>query len=193
MSESGGALINKTKEFIQISNQVIHGMNEIVSGAMSEIQRAVKLVDEMSSENNRNFTDLKSETEKFKTSTGVEKKIVLVIDDDLTHLTSTKGMLESDYEVVTAKSGREALVLFHQGLVPNLILLDLMMPDMDGWDTYGRVKAISDLHKVPTAFFTSSDDPSDKARANQMGAVDFIMKPLKKSELLERVSRLIRN
>jgi methyl-accepting chemotaxis protein len=193
MSDSGGALINKTNEFISISKQVVSGMNEIVSGAMSEIKAAVKHVDEMSSENDRNFTDLKNETEKFKTSTGNEKKRILLIDDDVTHLATVKGMLESDYEVITAKSGSAALTLFYQGLVPDMILLDLIMPDMDGWDTYNRIKAISNIHNVPTAIFTASDDPSDKDRAMQMGVTDFIVKPVKKGELLERVSRQVRN
>ena len=102
-------------------------------------------------------------------------------------------MLEKDYEVVTAMSGKEALILFYRGLVPDLILLDLMMPDMDGWDTYERVKAISNLHDVPTAFFTASDDIKDKEHAKKIGAVDFIKKPTKRSELLERIEKIIKN
>jgi methyl-accepting chemotaxis protein/ActR/RegA family two-component response regulator len=191
MSNSGDKLIEKTHEFMSISSQVVTGMNEIVSGAMAEIQTAVKHVDEMSVENNRNFLDLKKETEKFKTTTGEEKRTVLLIDDDETFLTVAKGMLEDDYEIITAKSGSEALSLFYRGLVPNFILLDIMMPDMDGWDTYKRVRAISDLHHVPTAFFTSSEDPEDMARAEKIGATDYIKKSIKKGELLDRIRRQI--
>ena len=72
------------------------------------------------------------------------------------------------------------------------LLLDLIMPDMDGWDTYGRIKALSDLHTVPVAFFTSSQDPEDMSRARQMGAVDYINKPTKKSELLEILKQHIK-
>ena len=192
MSESGDRLITKTSEFINISHQVVGGMNEIVSGAISEIQTAVNHVDEMSEENNKNFIDLKQETEKFNVSRGDEKKTILVIDDDVTLLTATQGMLGKDYEVRTVKSGHEALTLFYRGLVPNLILLDIVMPDMDGWDTFERVKAISNLHHVPTAFFTSSDDPKDRDRALQMGAIDYIKKPARKEDLLERVGKIIR-
>ena len=192
MSESGRGLIKETDEFIKLSDQVLDGMNGIISGAMSEIQHAVRHVDEMSSENNKNFTDLKQETEKFKVTTGVEKKIILVVDDDEVHLTSARGMLDKDYEVVTSKSGNDAMLLFYQGLNPDLILLDLMMPGMDGWDAYQRIKAVSNLHNVPIAFFTASDDPKDMARAQQMGAVDYINKPTKKSELLERIEKLIK-
>jgi methyl-accepting chemotaxis protein len=191
MADSGGELIKKTNVFMNISNQVVDGMNQIISGAMNEIQTAVKLVDEMSEENNQNFNDLKQETEKFKVATGGEKKTVLIIDDDEIHLTATKAMLDKDYEIVTTKSGYDALSLFFRGLVPDLILLDIMMPNMDGWGTYERINAIGNLHKVKTAFFTSSDDPEDKARAEKTGAVDYIQKPMKKSDLLERIAKLI--
>ena len=190
VSGSSGELIKETNEFIKISNQVVTGMNEIISGAMSQIKLAVIHVDEMSVENDRNFSDLKNETEKFKVSTGNEKKTVLVIDDDATQLVATKGMLEKDYDVTTSKSGNDALRLFYRGLVPDAILLDIMMPEMDGWDAYERVKAISNLHHVPIAFLTSSDDPQDRVRSQKLGAADFIKKPVKKSELLESVAKM---
>ena len=193
MAESGKGLIKETHEFINISDHVLEGMNQIISGAMTEIKTAVGLVEEMSAENDKNFNDLKQETEKFKVSTGEEKKIVLVVDDDNSHLVATRGMLEQDYEIVTVKSGQEALVHFYQGLIPNLVLLDIIMPDMDGWKTFQRIKAISNIHHVPIAFFTSSEDPQDKAHAQQMGAVDYINKPINKSELLERIRKVIKN
>jgi len=192
MTESGNALIKETQEFIEISNQVLSGMNKIVSGAMLEIKNAANHVDEMSSENNKNFADLKRETEKFKISTGSEQKEILVIDDDAVHLTAAKGMLEKDYKVITLRSGKEALALFYQGLVPNLVLLDLMMPGMDGWEAFERIRAISKMHEVPIVFFTASDDPEDRVRADKMGAVDFIKKPVKKSELLGRIEKILK-
>jgi CheY-like chemotaxis protein len=191
MSASGGELTEKTNSFIDISHQVVEGMNEIVSSAMSEIQTAVKHVDEMSVENNKNFADLKEETEKFMVTTGSERKTVLVIDDDEIHLDLTKNMLHEKYDVVTVNSGKEALVLFYRGLVPGFILLDLVMPGMNGWDTFERIKAISNLHAVPIAFFTSSTSPQDRSRAEKMGVVDFINKPTVQDELLRRVGRNI--
>ena len=193
MSETGGELAKKTGEFIRISNQVVSGMNEIVSGAINEIQTAVTHVDEMNVENNKNFHDLKTETEKFHVSTGRERKTILVVDDDETHLDATRAMLEDVYEVVTVKSGKKALALFYRGLIPGLILLDILMPDMDGWETYTRVKALSDLHAVPAAFFTASENQEDFAHAKKMGAVDYIKKPVKKGELLERMEKILKN
>jgi CheY-like chemotaxis protein len=107
-------------------------------------------------------------------------------------LTITKATLGEDYDVTTANSGQAALNLFFQGYVPNLALLDLTMPEMGGWNTFIRIRDISKLHKTPIAIYSSSDDPKDRAKAQEMGAVDFIHKPAKKADLLEKVAKLIR-
>jgi putative two-component system response regulator len=145
----------------------------------------------MSLENNRNFEALKQETEKFNVDTGNEKQKILIVDDDGIHLEMVENVLKGKYNVSIAKSGKDALALFYQGLVPNLILLDLIMPDMDGWDTYSRIKAISGLHDAPIAFFTASDDPKDVQHAREMGAVDYIKKPYDKDDLLRRVGKIL--
>jgi CheY-like chemotaxis protein len=152
----------------------------------------VSHVNEMSLENNKNFESLKQETERFNDTVGNEKQKILMVDDDSIHLEMVQAVLSSEYEVSCAKSGKEALGLFYQGLVPQLILLDLMMPEMDGWDTYGRIKAISNLHDTPIAFFTASTDPKDMQHAHEMGAVDYIKKPYDKDDLLRRVGKIVK-
>jgi len=191
MMTSGDQLNRQTSELIKSSNDVVNGMNNIVNGAMKEIKSAVVLVDEMSNENNKNFDELKVESMKFKVESKDAKKKIIVVDDEETILVMTKGMLNVDYDVTTVKSGKEALTLFFQGYVPNMVLLDLSMPGMAGWDTFIRIRDISQLHKTPIAIYTSSTDPKDKARAQELGAVDYIEKPCKKEELLKRVSRII--
>jgi len=191
MSSTSGDLIKETDEFIRISNEAISGMTDIVNGAIREITTAVTHVTEMSVENNRNFDELRSETEKFKVSTGEEKQIVLAVDDDEIHLELTKNFLKQDYDVTTVESSEKALKLLYQGLAPNLIFLDLVMPGTDGWQTFERIRGISNLHKVPIAIFTASEDPSDRTRANTMGAVDYITKPCSREELLKRVERIL--
>jgi len=190
MLESGDQLNQQTNEFISISNETMDGMNDIVNGAMKEIKAAVTVVDEMSAENSRNFDELKVESSKFKVETADEKKKVIVIDDDQTVLTLTQSMLEGTYEVSTANSGKAALDMFFNGYTPNLVLLDLSMPEMGGWDTYIRIRDLTKLHQVPIVIYSSSDDPEDRAKAQEMGAVDFVHKPAKKSELLEKVAKL---
>jgi PleD family two-component response regulator len=193
MLQSGDDLNRQTSEFIKISNESVNGMNEIVNGAMQEIKTAVVHVDEMSSENSRNFEELKSESTKFKVDTGNERKKIIVIDDEETVLTMTKAMLDEEYEVTTVSSGQAALNLFFKGYVPNLALLDLNMPEMGGFDTFIRIRDITRLHKTPIAIYSTSEDPKDRSRAQEMGAVDYLKKPLKKAELLDRVKRLVKS
>jgi len=190
MAESGKTLVKETDELIKTSKETVKGMNDILQG-INQISSSVVHVNEMSNENNKNFQSLKEETSKFVDSLGNEKKKILVVDDDAPILVMAEGVLSDDYEVITAKSGNEALGLFYQGLVPNLILLDLIMPEMDGWDAYSRIKGLSNLHRTPIAFFTSSTNPKDIKQAQEMGAVDYIKKPCEHDDLLRRVAKII--
>jgi methyl-accepting chemotaxis protein len=191
MAKSGETLVKETDEFIKTSQEAVGGMNEILTG-VNQIKDSVNHVNEMSLENNKNFESLKQETEKFKDTVGNEKQKILIVDDDSIHLEMVETVLSGEYDVKIAKSGKEALGLFYQGLVPQLILLDLIMPDMDGWDTYKRIKAIGGLYDTPIAFFTSSNDPKDKQHAREMGAVDYIKKPYDKDDLLRRVGKIMK-
>jgi CheY-like chemotaxis protein/uncharacterized protein YukE len=191
MAESGKTLVRETDEFIKTSKETVEGMNDILKG-VNQINVSVNHVNEMSLENNKNFESLKQETAKFNVTVGDEKQKILVVDDDSIHLTMVEALLTDDYDIATAKSGKEALGLFYQGLVPQVILLDLIMPEMDGWDTYSRIRAISGLHETPIAFFTSSNDPKDIERAHEMGAVDYIKKPANKNDLLNRIGRILK-
>jgi methyl-accepting chemotaxis protein len=192
MAESGKTLVKETDEFINTSQEAVEGMNEILKG-INQISVSITHVNEMSLENNKNFESLKQETQKFKDTAGNEKQKVLVVDDDAIHLEMVKAVLKNDYDISTAKSGKEALGLFYQGLVPQIVLLDLMMPEMDGWDTYSRIKGIGALHDTPIAFFTSSVDQKDIQRARGMGAVDYIKKPCNKDDLLRRIGKILKN
>jgi CheY-like chemotaxis protein len=191
MAESGQTLVKDTDEFIKTSKETVEGMNEILKG-INQINVSVSHVNDMSLENNKNFESLKQETEKFNVDAGNGKPKILIVDDDGIHLEMVEAVLSNDYEVSTAKSGKDALGLFYQGLVPNLILLDLMMPEMGGWDTYGRIKGISGLHDTAIAFFTASTDPKDIQQAREMGAVDYIKKPFDKDDLLRRVGKILK-
>jgi len=191
MTESGETLVRETDEFIKLSENAVEGMSEILTG-ISQIKISVNHVNEMSLENNHNFESLKLETEKFNDTAGDEKAKILIVDDDNIHLEMVDMVLKSKYEVHTSLSGKEALGLFYQGLVPQLILLDLIMPDMDGWNTYSRIKAISELHDTPIALFTSSTAPEDIKKAQEIGAVDYINKPFVGEDLLKRIEKILK-
>jgi len=120
-------------------------------------------------------------------------KKILLVDDSLVHLEAAKIFLEEKYEIITAKSGKDALKIFAQGIIPDLVLLDVLMPEMDGWETFNYLRGISLLRDVPIAFFTSLDSELDKNYATRLGAVDFLSKPVEKEELLKRVESIIQS
>jgi len=190
MEVSGQTLVKETDDFIRTSKETVDGMNDILKG-INQINVSISQVNDMSLENNSNFESLKHETGKFKITAGDEKQKILIVDDDEIDLDMIESILKDEYDVSTAKSGKEAMGLFYQGLVPQLILLDLIMPDMDGWDTYKRIKEISKMHDIPIAFITSSNDPKDIKHAHEIGAVDYIKKPYDKDDLRKRTAKII--
>ena len=120
------------------------------------------------------------------------RKKILLIDDDAIHLTITENMLKEKFEVHSVKSGRAALLYLVKGDVPDLILLDILMPQMDGWETFNIIKGITLLHEVPIAFMTSITDSSEIEHAHKMGAIDFIMKPFEKEALIKRIENIFK-
>ena len=120
-----------------------------------------------------------------------KRKTILLVDDDEIHLSIAEAMLKDEYDILIAKSGKEALQCFLQGRFPNLVLLDILMPDMDGWETYKRLKAISFLQNIPIAFLTSANGKTEKDHALEIGAEDFITKPFEKEELLNRIKVIL--
>ena len=120
-----------------------------------------------------------------------KKHLILLIDDDEIYLEIAKENLESKYEIITAKSGKDALNLLIQGITPNLILLDILMPNMDGWETFNRIKAVSILKDVPIIFLTAQNEINGKEHAQEIGASDYITKPFQIADMLERIEEII--
>jgi len=120
-----------------------------------------------------------------------EKRKILLVDDDEIQLSITEYMLMDNYEISTVKSGKEALELLRKGFVPSLILLDILMPGMDGWETYSNIRTIDSCHHVPILFFTSLDEAREEKYAQEIGAVDYITKPFSKNDLLRRVQAIV--
>jgi methyl-accepting chemotaxis protein len=120
------------------------------------------------------------------------KKKILLVDDEIPIHVMAKGVLEDNYDVISAKSGKEALDILNQGLVPNLIILDLVMPGMNGWEVFTRIKRITVLQHTPITFFTSSTNPDDPQHAKDMGAAGYIKKPCSAVEMIRRVGELSR-
>lgn len=114
------------------------------------------------------------------------KKRILVVDDDTMNLMLTKRILEKEYNVLLAESGKEALLKM-KGEKIDLILLDIAMPEMNGIETFERMKEIS--VDIPVIFLTASGYEDDVRSAIRLGAVNYLKKPFFPKELLKRVAK----
>jgi DNA-binding response OmpR family regulator len=119
----------------------------------------------------------------------MKRSSVLVVDDELDVRTLIRLLLErAGLDVTEASSGREALRRLHQ-VRPDLVILDVTMPDLDGWQTLERVR---DLSEVPVLMLTARAAELDKVRGLKAGADDYVTKPFGRQELLARVEALLR-
>lgn len=113
-------------------------------------------------------------------------KQILIVDDIPTNLEYAVGMLEGKYKLAAAKSGAKALAFLERSR-PDLILLDVNMPEMDGFETLNRIKAIPECKSIPIIFLTADRDTKLEVRGLQLGAVDFIAKPFEPEIMLSRI------
>jgi two-component system, OmpR family, alkaline phosphatase synthesis response regulator PhoP len=114
---------------------------------------------------------------------------VLVVDDERNIVQLAKLYLQNEgYRVETAANGREALEKVRQ-TAPSLVLLDLMMPEMDGWEVTKRLRKAGDL---PIIVLTARDDDVDKVVGLELGADDYVTKPFNPRELVARVKAVLR-
>ena len=112
---------------------------------------------------------------------------VLVIDDTPANIETISGVLrQHGYQISVATSGQQGLDLLER-LRPDLILLDVMMPGMDGFETCRRIKAETRWREIPVIFLTARSEPADIVRGFETGAVDYVPKPFNAHELLARV------
>jgi len=117
-------------------------------------------------------------------------RTVMVVDDDADILDMTRLMLEGGgYRVLPARGGQEALRTLEEA-VPDLILLDINMPDLDGWQVLRMLKVDEKTTAIPVAMFSIKMEVRDKLHGMQEGAFDYIAKPFSCEELLSRVKRI---
>lgn len=117
---------------------------------------------------------------------------ILVVDDNAANLRMMRGKLEARYyEVTTAQSGPEALSMIEQ-FAPQIILLDVMMPEMDGFEVCERLKADPLTQHIPVVMLTALTEEEDRIRGLEAGADDFLSKPVDDFALLSRLEALTR-
>lgn len=114
------------------------------------------------------------------------KPVVLVVDDDPVNLDILVQTLEQDYFLIIAKNGKRALDLAFSHH-PDLILLDILMPEMDGFEVCQRLKADKETEGIPVIFLSVMESPGQKHRGFEVGGVDYVTKPFHADEVLARV------
>ncbi len=120
-------------------------------------------------------------------SSGVPSPVILVVDDQEPNVQLVCGFLHDEgYEVVPASSGPQALERLASQM-PDLILMDVLMPGMDGFALCERVRLIPDCAAIPVIFLSAADESEFIVRALESGGVDYITKPFRKAELIARV------
>jgi putative two-component system response regulator len=119
-------------------------------------------------------------------SKGEKVKTIFVIDDSDTNLSMAEAVLEDQYRVMTMPSAAKMFTLLEK-VTPDLILLDIEMPEMNGFEALAKLKSESVWTDIPVMFLTGRNDADVEARGLEMGAVDFVTKPFSAPVLLNRI------
>ena len=116
---------------------------------------------------------------------------VLIVDDVISNVLLLKVLLTNEkFSIVTAGNGTQALEQVKKEK-PDLVLLDVMMPDISGFEVAQQMKADEEMSEIPVIFFTALNSTADIVKGFQVGGNDFISKPFNKEELIIRVTRQI--
>lgn len=106
-----------------------------------------------------------------------DKPKILIVDDELTNLKVLNECLRKEYDVFAVKNGMQALDVVFSDSKPDLILLDIYMPEMDGYEFISQLKENPETENIPVIFLTAALSEEDEEKCFKMGAVDFIKKP----------------
>lgn len=118
------------------------------------------------------------------------KPVILIVDDEISNIEIMAAVLKEDYEICFARSGEEALAIIHAS-APDLILLDIVMPGMDGYAVCSHLKQDPRFSDVPVIFTTGLSEIEDEVQGFAVGAVDYVTKPIQPVALRSRVSNHI--
>lgn len=119
---------------------------------------------------------------------------VMVVDDNPDHLQSIKQTLErmGDYKITSASNGVSCIKLLNSNEIPDLILLDIMMPKMNGWETFKKIQQNPEWKNIPVVFLTARTDEFAE-NAGKFLATDYIIKPFDVEEFRQRIEKIFEN
>ena len=118
----------------------------------------------------------------------MEEKTILIVDDTVENLDILAALLK-EYDIIDATSGEDALDILEEDDSIDLILLDIMMPEMDGFEVCQKIKQNPKTKDIPIIFITAKTDENSIEKAYDIGGADYVTKPFKPKELLARVKR----
>ena len=121
-------------------------------------------------------------------NTAQDKPIILIIDDTPSNITLMSGILNNAYKVKAATNGKKGLDIAATSPLPDLILLDIMMPEMDGYQVCDALKKSTATSDIPVIFLTAKNESEDEEKGLKMGAVDYITKPVSPPIALSRIA-----
>ena len=119
-----------------------------------------------------------------------ERPRILIVDDETFNLQFLTELLINDYDISPVKDGKKTLKLA-EALLPDLIILDVVMPDMDGYTVIRTLKANQKTRHIPVVFLTSLDSDKDEEKGLSMGALDYISKPFRPAIVKARVNNIL--
>ena len=120
-----------------------------------------------------------------------DKKIILIVDDEPINITLLAGILKETYKVKMAKDGERAMKIANTVPAPDLILLDVMMPGMDGYEVCRRLKDDAATKTIPVVFVTGLTNEEEQARGLEMGADGYLGKPVDAVAVLNMVEEIV--
>jgi len=115
-----------------------------------------------------------------------DEKLIIIVDDNLANLKIGNNILEEKYTVATASSAAKMFKLLENN-TPDLILLDIDMPEMNGYEAIKILKSKPETKNIPVIFLTAKTESNDDLEGLSLGAIDYITKPFNPSLLLERI------
>ena len=121
-------------------------------------------------------------------------KKIMIVDDDPNILITVKNGLEetnNEFEVICAESGAQCFELLKNNQIPNLILLDIMMPEMNGWEVLNRLRENRNWNNIPIVFLTAKTDDFSKTFGSSL-AMDYIEKPFEIGQLKHRIDNVLK-
>ncbi len=119
------------------------------------------------------------------------KKNILIIDDELSIRILLENYLKKDYSVVTKNDGMDALKWMEEGNIPDLIVADIQMPNLDGYEFIKNIRASGFFKHIPIIMLSGIESSSEKIKCLKLGANDYIVKPFNPEELSVRIEILL--